>query len=267
MTAIAQDVAQARHGFRRDSVSELTHKPRINVGTAERIGSAAGGALLAIYGLRQRSLRGLIVAGVGAALIDRAVRGHCNIYEALNLDTAHREPARPEEYFHRGIHVQEAVTIAKSPEQLYRFWRDLRNLPRIMGHLEEVKPIDDRRSHWVAKALAGMRAEWDAEIINDEPNATIAWRSLEHATVPNSGSVRFLPAPGDRGTELHVTLDYIPPAGWIGAQIARLFGQEPGQQVREDLRRFKEFMEAGEVATTQGQPMGARSSDRGYQTT
>lgn len=238
-------------------------RARVNVGGAERWASGLVGGALAVFGLRQRSLAGLAVAGVGAALVNRAVRGRCGVYGALNIDTAHREPARPEEYFSRGIHVEHSVTINKSPDELYRYWRDFNNLPRIMDHLESVKVQDEKRSYWVAKAPAGYKAEWDAEIINDEPNKLIAWRSLAEATVPNSGSVRFIPAPADRGTEIHVVLDYIPPAGRIGWLIARLFGQEPKQQVQEDLRRFKQFIETGEVPTIEGQPAGGgRGRDR-----
>jgi uncharacterized membrane protein len=171
------------------------------------------------------------------------------MYDALNFDTARGEPARPEEYFNRGIHVQQVVTVNKSPEELYRFWRDFTNLPRVMDHLESVTVEDGKRSHWRAKAPAGYTVEWDAEIINDEPNHLIAWRSLENATVANAGSVRFIPAPGDRGTEVRVTLDYIPPAGRVGAIVARLFDEEPSQQVKADLRRFKSVMETGEVPT------------------
>jgi uncharacterized membrane protein len=192
----------------------------------------------------------LILAGLGAVLVERGVRGHCAVYDALNLDTAHDEPARPEEYFNRGIHVQQVVTINKSPEELYRFWRDFTNLPRIMDHLESVTVQDGKRSHWRAKAPAGNTVEWDAEIINDEPNRIIAWRSLETASVANAGSVRFIPAPGKSGTEVRVTLDYIPPAGRAGAIVAKLFGEEPSQQVKADLRRFKSVMETGEVPRT-----------------
>lgn len=236
---------------------------RVNVGGRERWASGLIGGALAAFGLRQRSLAGLAVAGVGAALVNRAVQGHCDVYGALNIDIAHREPARPEEYFRRGIHVEHSVTINKSPESLYRYWRDFSNLPRIMDHLESVRVQDEKRSHWVAKMPAGYMVEWDAEIINDEPNKLIAWRSLAEATVPNSGSVRFLPAPGDRGTEIHVVLDYIPPAGRVGWLVAKLFGQEPKQQVVEDLRRFKQVIETGEVPTIEGQPAGGgRGRDR-----
>lgn len=229
---------------------------RVNVGGTERWASGLVGGALALYGIRQRSVVGLALAGVGAAMVSRGLRGHCSVYEKLNLDTAHREPARPEEYFSKGIHVEHSVTINKSPEELYRYWRNFTNLPQIMDHLESVTVQDDKRSHWVAKAPAGYRVEWDAEIINDEPNKIIAWRSLAAASVPNSGSVRFVAAPGDRGTEVHVVLDYIPPAGRVGWLVAKLFGEEPKQQVQEDLRRFKQVMETGEVPTIEGQPAG-----------
>jgi uncharacterized membrane protein len=236
---------------------------RINVSAAERWASGLGGGALAAFGLRQRSLAGLAIAGIGAAMVDRAVRGHCGVYSALKIDTAHRHSARPEDYFSRGIHVEHSVTINKSAEELYRYWHDFTNLPKLMDHLESVTVQDDKRSHWVAKAPAGYKVEWDAQIINDEPNKLIAWKSAVEATVPNSGSVRFVPAPGDRGTEVHVVLDYIPPAGKIGWLVAKLFGQEPKQQVQEDLRRFKQYMETGEIPTIQGQPAGnGRGQDR-----
>jgi len=126
-----------------------------------------------------------------------------------------------------------------------------------------MKMLDNRRSHWVVKGPAGKTVEWDAEIIHDEPHSVIAWRSLENATVANAGSVRFVPAPGDRGTQVRVVIEYIRPrAGW-GAAIAWLFGEEPRQQVADDLRHFKQFMEAGEVPRTVGQPAGAGQKSQG----
>jgi uncharacterized membrane protein len=229
---------------------------RVNVAAPERWASGLAGGALALFGLRQRSLVGLAVAGIGACLVDRAVRGHCSVYGALNIDTAHAEPARPEEYFTRGIHVEHSITINNPPDELYRYWRDFNNLPRIMDHLQSVTVRDEKHSHWVAKAPAGYVVAWDAEIINDQPGKLIAWRSLADATVPNSGSIRFLAAPGDRGTEVRIVLDYIPPAGRVGWMIAKLFGEEPKQQVQADLRRFKQFIETGEVPTTTGQSTG-----------
>src|SRR5205814_3086482 len=135
--------------------------------------------------------------------------------------------------------------------ELYGFWKNFENLPRFMRHLERVQKIDEQRSHWVAKGPAGYSVEWDAEIINDEPGQVIAWRSLAGASVDNAGSVRFVPAPGGRGTEVRVVIDYIPPAGVVGWAVAKLFGREPKQEIAEDLRRFKQKMEMGEVATVE----------------
>jgi uncharacterized membrane protein len=211
-----------------------------------------------LLGLRQRSIPGLLYAAVGAGLVYRGATGHCPIYDALEIDTSDEAlPARPEEYFDRGIHVEETLTINRSPEELYAFWRNLPNLPRIMRNVKSVMPLDEDRSHWVAVGPMGYSVEWDAEIINDEPNQTIAWRSLENALVDNAGSVRFIPSPGDRGTEIKVVIDDIPPAGRVGAMIAKLFGADPQAEVREDLRRFKQAMETGQIATTAGQPTGA----------
>ncbi len=143
--------------------------------------------------------------------------------------------------------VTRSLTINRPPDEVYAFWRNFENLPRFMEHLESVRVLDDRRSRWTAKAPAGRTVEWDAEITDDEPGARIAWRSTEGADVPNAGQVRFLPAPGGRGTELHVEMRYDPPVGKLGTVVAKLFGEEPALQVDGDLRRFKQVMETGEV--------------------
>ncbi|MGW3896595.1 SRPBCC family protein [Micromonospora profundi] len=156
----------------------------------------------------------------------------------------------------RMIRISLGVTVNRSPADAYRFWRDLENLPRFMAHLESVRADDLRRSHWIARGPAGRHIEWDAEIIDDQPNRSVAWRSLPGAQVPNAGRVRFLPAPGDRGTEVRVQLAYAPPAGSLGRAVAKLFGEEPEQQVRDDLRRFKQMLEAGEVVRSDGSPNG-----------
>jgi uncharacterized membrane protein len=155
-----------------------------------------------------------------------------------------------------GIRVQRSITVNRPAEEVYAFWRNFENLPRFMQHLESVETLDGRRSHWKAKAPAGTSVEWDAETTEDRPNELIAWRSTEGATVPNEGVVRFEPAAGGRGTEVHVDLRYEPPAGKLGALVAKLFGEEPTQQVRDDLRRFKRNVESGELATSArtGQP-------------
>lgn len=148
------------------------------------------------------------------------------------------------------VRVTKTLTTRASVEEVYRFWRDFENLPRFMAHLESVVVNGERRSRWTAKGPGGKTVSWDAEITDDRPNERIAWRSLPGAGVPNRGEVRFLPAPGGRGTELRVDLAYDPPGGILGASLAKLFGREPGQQIEGDLRRFKQVMEVGEVTNS-----------------
>jgi uncharacterized membrane protein len=146
-----------------------------------------------------------------------------------------------------GIHVTQAITINRPRNEVYGFWHNFENLPRFMAHLESVQVLEGNRSRWKAKAPAGATVEWEAETLEDRPNELIAWRSLPDAAVPNSGTVRFKDAPGNRGTEVLVELRYEPPGGKVGALIAKLFGEEPEQQVKGDLRRFKQVMETGEI--------------------
>jgi len=148
--------------------------------------------------------------------------------------------------------VKNSLIINRPPQELYQYWRNFENLPNIMHHLESVKVKGEGRSHWVAKAPAGTSVEWDAEITEDRPNELIAWRSLEGSDVDNSGSVRFEPAPGNRGTIVKVEINYTPPGGALGSLVAKLFGEEPGQQAQESLRTFKQLMETGEVVVSDG---------------
>jgi uncharacterized membrane protein len=158
------------------------------------------------------------------------------------------------------VQVKKSITINRSPEELYQFWRELQNLPRFMSDLESLQITGEKRSHWVANGPAGKRIEWDAEIIEDRANELIAWRSLEGSQVENSGSVQFEPARGKPGTVVRVELTYRPPAGVLGATIAKLFGAEPKQQLHENLHRFRQLMETGEIITTEGQPAGRSES-------
>jgi uncharacterized membrane protein len=158
----------------------------------------------------------------------------------------------------RGIEVRRAITVDRPREEVYRFWRNFENLPRFMEHLESVRVLDERRSHWKARAPAGTTVEWDAEITEDRPNELIAWRALDKADVPNTGSVEFVPAPKG-GTEVRVHLHYEVPGGRFAATIAKLFGEEPAIQVVSDLRRFKQVMELGEVLNSDATVVGGRS--------
>ena len=162
----------------------------------------------------------------------------------------------------KGIHVVKAVTINRTPEELYAFWRNFENLPRFMSHVQSVQVTDDRHSHWKVNAPAGASVEWDAEITDDQPNARIAWQSLPGALTPNAGSVRFEGATGGRGTRVVVELQYDPPLGKIGATVAKLLGEEPEKQVYDELRSFKQVMEIGEVTLSDAAPWGPQLAQR-----
>ncbi len=152
--------------------------------------------------------------------------------------------------------IEREVTVSKPMPEVYAFWRDFTRFPQFMTHLESVTEKGKGISHWVAKAPAGKSVEWDAEIVEDRPDELISWRSLPESQIPNSGEVRFREAPVGRGTEVHVVMRAEPPAGAVGNVVAMLFGDSPDQEVREALRRFKQMIETGEVATTKGQPSG-----------
>ena len=146
--------------------------------------------------------------------------------------------------------VGRAVTINRPRHELYAFWRDFANLPRIMDNIESVTELDERRSHWVVRAPAGRTVEWDSVIVEDIEDELISWQSDAGADVTNSGRIDFRDAPGGRGTVVTATIAYDPPAGAVGKLVAKLFQREPKIQARRDLRRFKQFMETGEVATS-----------------
>jgi uncharacterized membrane protein len=196
-------------------------------------------------GLSRRSLGGTLLAIGGASLVCRAITGRSRVYRTLGINTANQGKSAVASVGHgQGIKVEKSVTVDRPPEELYRFWRNLENLPRFMNHLESVIELDDRRSHWVAKAPAGAKVEWDAEIYNEKQNELIAWRSVENSDVNHAGSVRFEQAPNGRGTEVKVVINYQAPAGKLGTALAKLFGEEPEIQLEDDLPRFKRLMEA-----------------------
>ena len=150
----------------------------------------------------------------------------------------------------QGIHATASCVVNRSPDEVYAFWRDFQNLPRFMRHLESVEDLGEGRSHWRVKGPAGTTVEWDATIVADDPGKVITWRSLENSDVDHAGAVRFEEAPGGRGTIVKVNLQYNPIGGVLGATIAKLFGEEPEQQLDDDLRRFKQVMEVGEVVVS-----------------
>jgi uncharacterized membrane protein len=220
----------------------------INVGTTERWVSGVAAAALAAYGIRRGpgTLRRVLLP-VAGALLGRALTGRCPMNRALGRNTARADRVSPVASLGRGegIRVEQTVRVARPADELYRFWRKLDNLPRFMDHLESVHVVDELRSHWVARGPAGTRVEWDAEIHNDVPGQLLAWRSLPGSEVDHAGSVHFEPESADF-TLVRVILRYDPPAGRVGAAVARLFGEDAGTQVADDLRRFKQVMEAGD---------------------
>src|SRR5262249_36368579 len=229
---------------------------QVNISEPERWISVISGGAMVVGGLKRGGISGLVLAALGGVLAYRGAQGHCDVYAALGINTAEKRNRMTSVKHGEGIKVEKSVTIRKQPKEVYQFWRNFENLPRFMNHLEAVRVIDNNRSHWVAKAPAGKTVEWDAEIINEKENELIAWRSLDDADVPNAGSVHFTEAPNGRGTEVKVVLNYAPPGGTLGALFAKLFGEEPEQQVDEDLRRFKQILEAGETPSIEGQSSG-----------
>jgi len=225
---------------------------RVNVGQNERLLSLVGGGVSLLWGLDRGNP---LCLALGAGLLYRGLTGHCHMYGALGVNTAERHSPVASVAAGHGVKVVQAMTINRPADELYRRWRNFRDLPSFMAHLVSVTE-DGQRSHWVARAPAGLTVSWDAEIVNDQQGRLIAWRSLEGSQVATAGSVHFNPAPGGRGTEVVVELKYDPPGGQLGSWLAWLFGEEPSVQVREDLRRFKQLAEAGEIPTTQGQPSG-----------
>ena len=227
----------------------------LNVGSHERLASAVGGGALALYGLGRRDVAGAALALLGGLLVHRGVTGHCMVYGALDLDTSNEGSAivpwlekqhGPNAVLDASdaIRIEHSVMIARPADELFRFWRDFENLPRIMHHLERVDVLDDTHSRWRAKAPAGQSVEWNAVVHNEVEGRLIAWKSEAGAAVPNAGSVHFEPTGAGR-TVVRVVMEYVPPAGRVGQMVARLFDEEPDRQVREDLRRFKRMMESG----------------------
>jgi uncharacterized membrane protein len=203
-----------------------------------RWGALLGGSVLAVYGITRRSKSGAAMAAAGGLLV----------YGGSRLSS------QPQE-----IHAESSFTVNVSPEEAYRFWMNLENLPRVMSHLQSVAKLDDRRSEWIARGPMQMRIKWTAEIVEQRENEWIIWRSEPNVAFQNSGSVHFRPAPGNRGTEVTVSLQYSVPAGPVGKAFAMLFGKDPSQAIYEDLRHFKQLIETGEIPTIVGQPHGRRS--------
>ena len=236
---------------------EARVRSRRNMSDVDRWLSVAAGTGLALYGISRRKPAGWVLAGVAGMLLQRGATGHCHAYDALGLNTAGTgEDTRRALSGSSGTHVEESVTINRPIEELYRFWRNLENLPQFMHHLDSVERVTDTLSRWRARGPGGRIVEWNAEIINEVPNKVIGWRSIEGSDVVSAGSVHFDDAGPGRGTRVQVRLQYSPPGGKVGAAVARLLGRDAATEIREDLRRFKQMLETGEVPSTNEQPRG-----------
>lgn len=215
-----------------------------NINELERSISMAGGAALLVLGLSQRRLAGWLTAALGGALVARGITGSCKFYQALGISSV-QEFASPKPPIsvpgNRGIKVEKTFFVHRPAEELFRTWRNFENLPHFMKHLESVRALDGKRSHWIARGPAGRKVQWDAEVINEHENEMIAWRSLMGSDVDHAGTVRFRRLPG--GTEVRIALEYDVPGGVFGAALARLFHEEPSQQIESDMMRFKQMME------------------------
>jgi uncharacterized membrane protein len=217
-----------------------------NISDAEKWISLAAGAGLTVYGISRARRGGWLLAALGGMLLERGATGHCRVYEAFNVNTAGTgEDTRRALGGSAGLLVEEQVAINRPVEELYRFWRNLENLPKFMQHLQSVERLTDTLSRWRAKGPAGTVVEWTAEIINEVPNKVIGWRSIEGSDVVSAGSVNF-DETGTGQTRVRVRLQYSPPGGKAGAAVAKLFGRDAATEIREDLQRFKQLVETGE---------------------
>ncbi|MEU1688922.1 SRPBCC family protein [Micromonospora sp. NPDC005707] len=255
------DSRTARTVLRAAGVRELGHAAALLIprragwGTWTRVAgdimdlAACGRAMSHRKGERRRRLMYTTGALAGITVVD--------LYTALR--TTRGRPMTGRNRAHG------AVTINRNIEEAYRFWHDFENLSRFMYHLQSVRMTGVRQSHWTAKAPAGRSVEWDAEVVEDRPNELIRWRSTGGATVPNSGCVRFMRAAGGHGTEVRVELEYSVPGGKPGALVAKVFGEDPQQQVCDDLRRFKQMIETGEIVRSDGSPQGTSMQQQAKQ--
>lgn len=240
--------------------SSSGYRPRRRANNArnvERWATLATASAVIAYGVRRRDKQGMWLAAAATPLAYRGVVG-----EWPRLRNGSRDDTRVALAGSGGVRVHESIRLEKSLDEVYRFWRRFENLPQFMSHLEQVTDLGNGRSRWVASAPAGTTVQWDAEIINEVPNETLSWRSLPGSDVVTAGSVNFKPVRGGRSTQLTVNLQYDPPAGKAGAWVAALFGREPSQTIREDLRRVKQLMEAGEIARSYSNPRFSKGAQR-----
>jgi uncharacterized membrane protein len=223
------------------AVENTTGNARVNVGNSERLLSLVGGGALVFYGLR-RSLGSLALMLGGGALIYRGITGYCAAYKAIGISTANADTDP-------GVLLESTVTVNKPVADVYRFWRQVENHPRFMTHLEAAVSTSEKRSHWMARGPLHIPLAWDADLIEERPNTLLVWRSVPGADIDAMGTVRLRELPDGRGTEVRLRLEYVPPGGMAGIALAKLLKTLTVGQLKEDLRRFKQIIEAGETPT------------------
>lgn len=230
-----------------------------NISEAERIASVVGGGALVAWGLARKKWDGLAFAGLGAALLYRGTTGHCDFYQMIGVNTAKRRGRNVSVPYELGIRVDREIVVHKPPQEVYRFWRNLENLPKFMKNVESVREIDNKHSVWVVRGPAGSVVEWKADIINEKENELIGWRSLSGSEIANAGSVQFKPEDGGAATLIKIELQYEPPGGTIGAAFAKIAGSDPSKQIRDDLARLKQLLETGKSS---GSESGAAAAPK-----
>ncbi len=224
--------------------------------------SILGGAVLLAAGLAKRGWGRLALGAVGGTLLYQGSTGVSLVNRLLGTNQAvHDKQAAISVPHQQGKHIRDSITINRPVEDLYNYWRDFSNLAQVLPILESVEVQDPTHSHWTLAGPVGMKIEWDTEIINEAPNNVIGWRSLENPYVNHAGSVRFRPAPNNQGTEVLIEMEYLPVGGVVSVALMNLLGKSPEQQISAGLYRFKQLMELGELATTEGQSSGRKKGE------
>jgi len=236
--------------WRKQKMQIITHfRHAVNVHPAERWLSVLAGGALAAAGFRKKSPGGIALAIAGLDLVRRGATGHSFLYEAFGLRTAPRgQGASVSVPYELGVRIDRTLIIDRPPEEVYRFWRNLSNLSRLMRNLESVQEMEGKRSHWKMRTAGGRTVEWDAVIHNELANELIVWRSLPGSDVDSAGSVWFKPTPNGHGTEVRVEMQFNPPAGAVGAAVVSLLGANPEKQMAEDLENLKRELESAAPA-------------------
>jgi uncharacterized membrane protein len=242
-----------------DTLLRDTQAQQVNVGQNERIFSVAGGGALALYGLLRRDWTGAAIALVGGGLLYRGISGHSPFYQVLNRDSHEMHKlsttitSLPGQ---RGIRIRRALTIDRTPHDLYTFWRHIENTPLYTAHVDSAIPTGEKTSHWTGKDQSGQSVEWNVELLQDIPDRLIAWHAQGKPTTANEGKITFTPASDDRGTVATLELDFATFGGPFVSLLGSTLGKVQEYETLETLRRFKELMEAGEVPSIKGQPTG-----------